>query len=403
MSHGEAKLAQSFGNREIQLPKIFPPGEIYAVTDDEWMGVAASYYGLRPVALDDAAALPAGANVVLFLRNELVNVDMRKRLGRARVLVVPLASFDPALEVALYSQKMTMLTDYDMVREQAAYWADSLRSQDGALVFSGPRHADGTGQETHLVCKLADDLHAEAWLGETIALGDWISVGLICEFSLTAPSSKDWLGAFTIDGTAVASGVLVARDARCTEAGDARIRAAEKLRAELSAKGPIDLRIENGRLTSARVAGEDFTDALLEATNPAYALHTLELGIGINQSILPRVNWAVNSQLNEGAGNLHLGFGEGITGAHIDFIVERADHEFMLSDVMAPRSLTAGCHGENCRRKTAREVISMRKLEIADPSWALDQHGQVVSGKAERLESDDSVEAASVSYSYTRI
>lgn len=45
----------------------------------------------------------------------------------------------------------------------------------------------------------------------------------------------------------------------------------------------------------------------------------------------------------------------------------------------------------------------MRKLEIADPSWALDQDGQVVSGKAERLESDDSVEAASVSYSYTRI
>jgi hypothetical protein len=45
----------------------------------------------------------------------------------------------------------------------------------------------------------------------------------------------------------------------------------------------------------------------------------------------------------------------------------------------------------------------MRNLEIADPSWALDQDGQVVSGKAERLESADSVEAASVSYSYTRI
>jgi hypothetical protein len=328
MSHGDAKLAQSFGNRKNQLPQIFPAGEIYAVTDDEWMGVAASYYGLRPVALDDAAGLPAGANVVLFLRHELVNVDMRKALSHARVLVVPLASFDPSLEVALYSQKLTMLTDYDMVRKQAAYWADSLRSQDGALVWSGLRGADGAGEGTRLVCKLAEDLRAEAWLGETIVPGDWISVGLIAEFSLTAPSSKDWLGAFTIDGTAVASGVLVARDARCTEAGDARIRAAEKLRAELSAKAPIDLRIENGRLVSARAGGEDFTDALLEATNPEYALHTLELGIGINQSILPDVNWAVNSQLNEGAGNLHLGFGEGITGAHIDFIVESADHEF---------------------------------------------------------------------------
>jgi hypothetical protein len=70
---------------------------------------------------------------------------------------------------------------------------------------------------------------------------------------------------------------------------------------------------------------------------------------------------------------------------------------------MARGSLTAGCHGENCRRKAAKEVISMRKLEIADPSWALDQNGQVVSGKAERLESDDLVEGAEVSYSYTRI
>lgn len=341
MSRGGAKLAQSFDNREIQLPKIFSPGEIYAVTDDEWMGVAASYYGLQPVTFGDAAELPAGANVVLFLRHELPNVDIRKRLDRARVLVVSLASFDSALEATLYSQKMTMLTDYDTVREQAAYWADSLRSQDGALVFSGPRVVDGTSQETHLVCELADDLNAQTWLGETIAPGEWISIGTICELALTAPSSKDWHGAFTIDGTAVASGVLVARDARCTEAGDARIRAADKLRAELSAKGPIDLRIENGRLTSARAGGEDFTDALLEVTNPEYALHTLELGIGINQSILPHINWVVNSQLNEGAGNLHLGFGEGITGAHMDFIVERADHEFKLSDVMARRSVTA--------------------------------------------------------------
>lgn len=328
MPPGQAAPVESLLNREGCSPKIFPEGEIYAVTDDEWLGVAASHYGLRPVALSEAAKLPAGANVVLFLRNDLVSVDVRKQFDSSRVLVVPLGSFDPALEVALYTQKMTMLTDYGRLRAQAAYWADALRSQEGALVFSGPRATAGTGQETHLVCTLADSLSAEAWLGETISPGEWISIGLICEFAMTAPSSKDWHGAFTIDGTAVASGVLVARDARCAEAGDARIRGAERLRAELAARGPVELRVENGRLTSARAGGADFTDALLEATNPEYELHVLELGIGINQSILPHVDWAVNSQLNEGAGALHLGFGEGITGAHIDFIVERAEHRF---------------------------------------------------------------------------
>lgn len=45
----------------------------------------------------------------------------------------------------------------------------------------------------------------------------------------------------------------------------------------------------------------------------------------------------------------------------------------------------------------------MRKLEIEDPSWTLDEDGQVVSGKAQRLESDDSVAAAEINYSWARI
>jgi hypothetical protein len=45
----------------------------------------------------------------------------------------------------------------------------------------------------------------------------------------------------------------------------------------------------------------------------------------------------------------------------------------------------------------------MRNLEIGTPSWSVDDDGEVVSGQAERLESSDHVEAASVSYSYARI
>lgn len=45
----------------------------------------------------------------------------------------------------------------------------------------------------------------------------------------------------------------------------------------------------------------------------------------------------------------------------------------------------------------------MRKLEIADPSWSLDHDDKVVSEKADKLESDDSVEAAQISYSYARV
>jgi hypothetical protein len=332
MPVSDTNSAQHHVKLQNNVRKIYPPGDIYAVSDDEWMGVAAAYYGLRPVSLDDAEKLPPGVNIVLFLRNELVSVDVRKKLGHHRVLVVPIASFDSSLEAALYTQKLVTLTDYDDVRNRVAYWADSLRNKEGALVFSNSPPGDGADSGTHLVCRLAENLRAAAWTDSEIGAGDWISVGLICEFSLTAPSAKDWYGAFVIDGRAVASGVLVARDSRYTEAGDARIRAAQRLRDEMTAKGPVDLRIENGVLTSARAGGEDFTSALLEATNPEYGLHVLELGIGTNQSVLPHVNWSINSQLNEGAGPVHIGFGEGVTGAHIDFVVEDAEHEFKVLD-----------------------------------------------------------------------
>jgi hypothetical protein len=35
-----------------------------------------------------------------------------------------------------------------------------------------------------------------------------------------------------------------------------------------------------------------------------------------------------NSQLNEGAGPVHLGFGDGMTGAHMDFVVAECTHRF---------------------------------------------------------------------------
>jgi hypothetical protein len=334
MPVSDTRSGEHRGTPQNNVRKIFPAGDIYAVSDDEWMNVAAGYYGLRPVSLDDAEKLPPGANVVLFLRNELANTTARKKLLRQRVLVVPIASFDSSLEVALYTQKLVTLTDYDDVRDRIAYWADSLRNKQGALVFSDSPRGDSADGGTHLVCRLAENLRADAWLDSQIGAGDWVSVGLICEFSLTAPSAKDWHGAFVIDGRAVASGVLVARDARYTDAGDARICAAQKLRDEMTARGPIDLRIENGVLISARADGEDFTGRLLEATNPEHGLHVLELGIGTNQSVLPYVNWSVNSQLNEGAGPVHIGFGEGITGAHIDFIVEHTGHEFKVLDTV---------------------------------------------------------------------
>lgn len=313
---------------DSKLRQIFPGGEIYAVTDDDWLGEKAGQYGLSWLSLSDAEKLPDGANVVLFLRHGQVSADLRRRFRTARVLVVPIASFDPSPEAALYTQRLTMLTDYAAACERGRYWVSNIKRHTGRLVFSSAEGAGNDLARTNLTCELARSLSADAWLEPVLKQGQWIGVGSYCELSMTVRPSSGRPRPFLLRGTAVASGVLVARDPRCDEAGDRRIRFAADLRAELAAHAPVVLELEHSVLRSARAGGQDFTAAIREATNPEHGLHALELGIGTNQSVLPHVTWGINSQLNEGAGPVHIGFGEGMTGAHMDFIIAEADHKF---------------------------------------------------------------------------
>jgi hypothetical protein len=317
------------------LSQVFPEGEIYAVSDCEWLRIAAAYYGLESISVADAPKLAAEANVVLLLRNGLVSSDLRKIFPRAKVLVVPISSFDAELESALYTQRLVTITDYHAACALGRYWVDNLQNQAGPLVFytdeayeDDERPSDCCGPlRTDLVCSFSGKLSVAAWLEPVLEPGQWVGVGSFCEVSLTT-EPHDEPHQFSLDGTAIASGVLVARDRHCTQAGDARIKAAAKLRDRLVAAAPITLRLDGGVLTEVRAGGRDFTDAVREVTNPEHGLHAMELGIGTNLGVLPDVRWQVNSQLNEGAGPVHLGFGEGVTGAHMDFIVAQSAHRF---------------------------------------------------------------------------
>jgi hypothetical protein len=322
-SHAES------GETGHNLRQVFPEGEIFVVSDDAELNRYAAGLGMRDVPLDGVAGLPDDANVVLLLRGRLVSREIRRLFRRMRVLLVPIASFDPSLPVAEYTLRMVRATDYGAACEWNRYWARSISEQPGALVVEG--------NGTDLTCSLADRLSADAWLDPCIGPGKWVSVASFCEFSITAPSSTDWRGAFDIAGTAVASGLLVARDARVRPEGEERIRRAARLREEITARGPIELHLADGVLTAVRAGGVDYTDAVVDVTNPGYEGHTLELGLGTNMNLLPQVDWELNSQLNEGAGTLHLGFGEGMTGAHMDFVVAECGHRFQEGGAEAPR------------------------------------------------------------------
>jgi hypothetical protein len=307
------------------LRAVFPVGDIFAVSDDGELGHAAEEYGLIFVGLDETEKVPEGANVIVLLRRNLISIPIRKLFRKHRALVVPVASFDTGSEAALYTLRMLLLTDYAAAADMAREWTNGISGNLGPLVFESN---GASGHRTNLVCTLASSLKMDGWLSPVIEIGQWVSIGAYCELSLTAPSTQDWTGAFVLDGTVAASGALVARDSRYNEVGDARIRAAMEVRDELSEHTTINLELEKGTAVSITAGGKDFTDAVRQATNPDYDLHALELGIGTNLALLPHIDWRLNSQLNEGAGCVHIGFGEGMTGAHMDFIVAEGSHHF---------------------------------------------------------------------------
>lgn len=323
---GQPSAAED-GRSLDMIRTLFPTGEIFAVSDDGELGREASRCGLVFVALDQVTQVPDGANVIVLLRRNLVTVQIRKAFRRHRALVVPIASFDTGSLPALYTLQMLLRTDYAEAARRSRDWAAQLAGNRDPLVFRSREDA-GDEPRTHLTCTLADRLTADAWLTPEIQPGQWVSVGAYCEISLTAPSAANWTGAFTLDGTVVASGALVARDPRYDDAGDARIKRAADLREELVGHSRIIIRLAGGKAIAITADGTDYTGAVRDVTNPDYDLHALELGIGTNLALRPHVDWRLNSQLNEGAGPVHIGFGEGATGAHMDFIVADAEHSF---------------------------------------------------------------------------
>ncbi|MGH1509683.1 hypothetical protein [Ralstonia solanacearum] len=59
-------------------------------------------------------------------------------------------------------------------------------------------------------------------------------------------------------------------------------------------------------------------------SGPQYHYALTEVAIGTGALPLGRVEWGLNSVLNEGATGIHIGVGNGLNGIHFDFISTEA-------------------------------------------------------------------------------
>jgi hypothetical protein len=84
---------------------------------------------------------------------------------------------------------------------------------------------------------------------------------------------------------------------------------------------PVSVTIKDSRVMSVLSGDREIAGELEHLTNPLRKLMLTEMAFSTNGSLPPKnIDWTCNSQFNEGSLGIHVGIGDGLTGAHVDLI-----------------------------------------------------------------------------------
>jgi hypothetical protein len=243
------------------------------------------------------------------------------KFGKSRVFYLPLAAFDPSEDVALYTIRLLLQSDFRAAVERNRQWIKVLQETNAPLKWSGA--------ETSIRCSLGDVAQLmRPQLSDIIEPGGSETPGNSFEVGLVADGNDPtFLSVYQVDGTVRIDGVLCAHHRQMpSNILPVKRRAAEFVK-KLSAHLPLTLEVRANRVRRCLADGVDVSDELASVTNERYELAVVEFAMGTNFALEGLVDWTFNSQMSEGVGALHLGVGDGLTGAHIDFVCCSAEFE----------------------------------------------------------------------------
>lgn len=311
----KAKLEQS-------LAPVFGSSKPLFVTDNldfvSWLRT----HNLGASLLDEIVDIPKQRRKSVVFLPTVVDGLSFFRLERffkgSRVLIVPLVAFDPSLEASIYTLKLLTSSDFEQATKENAEWISILeKGEVQRLVFKG---AYG---ELEVTLKERLDLMLPRTQASLLP-GEWEAIGMFFEIAMI-PDNEDFFhpgyvvnGEVEVPGIAVAHHRIMPKQLTCLP-----IRAWKLLGGLIrEERFPLRIKIENSQLKEVRsVDGADFTNEIRELSNPQLELMLVEMAISNNPGLeAHNLDWTVNSVLNEGARGIHFAVGDGVTGAHIDFI-----------------------------------------------------------------------------------
>lgn len=233
----------------------------------------------------------------------------------SRLLFIPLFSFDPSMGSAIYTLMLLSLSNLEGATSLNRKWLDIIMTR------RDPLHLKGSGCE--ITCEFDDSVNIMRPKTEVaLSPGEWDTVGPYFEVGLI-PNPDNFRPGFTVNGVLTVPGVAVAHHRQMhPNLIPSKIRAWDMLN-KLRQDGmlPLEITVENSYVTKISAGEIDLRDELEKLTNPMRKLLLTEMAFSTNSGITSnKIDWSKNSQLNEGAIGIHVGIGDGLTGAHIDLI-----------------------------------------------------------------------------------
>ncbi|MEV0325951.1 hypothetical protein AB0H63_05785 [Micromonospora echinospora] len=278
-------------------------------------GLTARHYGELPTTdpdlLLDVVAIP-----VDFATTPPGPV-IERYFANSAMLVLPVASFCGTERGALYM--LGYLANIDLRRciDGVQFWLGQLETAPRLRLAGG-------GTDVEVV--LGDEVNLMSPKGNVvIQRGEWVSVAQYLEVGLVS-SPETQRPHHDMNGTFVAEGFVVAHHRLYADRVKRTAERTWDYLTDLRARNhhaPIVVEIRDSRPVSLTCGTESVLAEVLTFVDPNKKEYVSEFGFAATTWPTDDVDWTINSQFNEAVGGLHIGLGNGVTGAHIDLVAPK--------------------------------------------------------------------------------
>lgn len=288
---------------------LFDNEEFSIIADsDEFLKTCAGK-GFNTLQLSKLTKLPKNSIVFSFSNDAAKSMfEISKNAVTKKSVFCATQVFDPTARAALYSLELLLASNLEQC----------LQTQRTVLnMLNSHREFRLSGNCANAVVVIHSHAQPYALLSEDLE-GNFVqSVAELFEVHYAHMHPHEPCP-FNVNGTVKISGILtVLRKPNPTLPSGLKT-SLEWLLSRVAKEGAT-LSITNNTVTSFKIDEEEQLK-LLDLAAGSRSLKLTEFAIGVNENIASNIDYAVNSQMNEGISGVHLAIGDGSSGFHIDFL-----------------------------------------------------------------------------------